>query len=116
MQNTRSYVVVMSKIMVKMPDSLLAITSANFVIFSVCDNSTRWRGKRLHFPEIHGTGLTILVNTFTICTRWIAGLRPASLLGLRLPNKLGVFVTDTVGHSKILETKSKFKVHKIVHK
>ena len=55
MQNTRSDVVVMSKIMVKMPDSLLAITSANFVIFSVCDNSTSWRGKRLHFPEIHGT-------------------------------------------------------------
>ena len=32
--------------------------------------------------------------------RWIAGLRPASLLGLRLPNKLGVFASDTVGHWK----------------
>ena len=51
MQNTRRYVVVMSgKIMVK-----ILVTSANFVIFLVSDNSTSWRGKRLHFPEIHGT-------------------------------------------------------------
>ena len=55
MQNTRTYVVVMSKISVKMPHLLLAITSANFVIFLVSDNSTSWRGKRLHFPEINGT-------------------------------------------------------------
>ena len=55
MQNTRTYVVVMSKISVKMPHLLFAITSANFVIFLVSDNSTSWRGKRLHFPEIHGT-------------------------------------------------------------
>ena len=38
-----------------MPHLLLAITSANFVIFLVSDNSTSWRGKRLHFPEINGT-------------------------------------------------------------
>ena len=55
MQNTRTYVVVMSKISVKMPHLLLAITSANFVIFLVSDNSTSWRGKRLHFPDINGT-------------------------------------------------------------
>ena len=30
-----------------------------------------------------------------IITRCYAGLRPASSLGLRLPNKLGVFATDT---------------------
>ena len=33
-------------------------------------------------------------------TRWIAGLRPASLLGLRLPNKVGVFATHTMNHRK----------------
>ena len=36
----------------------------------------------------------------SIITRWIAGLRTASLLGLCPPNKLGVFTTDTVGHLK----------------
>ena len=40
---------------------------------------------------------------FLVLTRWFAGLRPASLLGLRLPNKLGVFATDTVGHLKFPE-------------
>ena len=38
-----------------MPHLFIAITSANFVIFLVSDNSTSWRGKRLHFPEINGT-------------------------------------------------------------
>ena len=37
-------------------------------------------------------------NTDFSSTRWFAGLRPASLLGLRLPNKLGVFATDTISH------------------
>ena len=44
-------------------------------------------------------------------TRWIAGLRPASLLGLRLPKQLGVFATDTVSQLtvKFLETKVNLK-------
>ena len=34
---------------------------------------------------------------YFIHTRWIAGLRPASLLGLRLPSELGVFAR--LGHT-----------------
>ena len=64
MQNTRTYVVVMSKISVKMPHLFLAITSANFVIFLVSDNSTSWSGKRLHFPEINGTVKMYLFRAF----------------------------------------------------
>ena len=43
-----------------------------------------------------------------IFTRWIAGLWPASLLGVRLPNKMGVFATDTVGHLEFPGTKGTF--------
>ena len=63
----------MSKISVKMPHLLLAITSANFVIFLVSDNSTSWRGKRLHFPVINSTGYDnyiyscIFIPTTTTC-------------------------------------------------
>ena len=48
-----------------------------------------------------------------IFTRWIAGLRPASLLGLRLPNKLGVFATDTVGNLKFPGTKGTFRYNTV---
>ena len=46
-------------------------------------------------------------------TRWFAGLRPASLLGLRLPNKLGVFATDTVGNLKFPGTKGTFRYNTV---
>ena len=48
-----------------------------------------------------------------IYTRWFAGLRPASLLGLRLPNKLGVFATDTVGNLKFPGTKGTFRYNTV---
>ena len=47
-------------------------------------------------------------------TRWIAGLRPASLLGLRLPNKVGVFATHTMNHRKLAENKRSQTDMKIV--
>ena len=46
-------------------------------------------------------------------SRWFAGLRPASLLGLRLPNKLGVFATDTVGNLKFPGTKGTFRYNTV---
>ena len=47
-------------------------------------------------------------------TRWIAGLRPASLLGLHLPSKVGVFATHTMDHRKLAENKSSQTDMKIV--
>ena len=55
------------------------------------------------------------MDCLLIKTRWFAGLRPASLLGLRLPNKLGVFATDTVGSLKFPGTKGTFR-YNIVRK
>ena len=52
-------------------------------------------------------------STFLQDTHWFAGLRPASLLGLRLPNKLGVFATDTVGNLKFPGTKGTFRYNTV---
>ena len=82
-----------------------------YIIHSISINQNTYFDVSNKYRNCLKLSSILLINE----TRWIVGLRPASLLGLRLPNKLGVFVTDTVGHSKILETKSKFKVHKIVH-
>ena len=56
------------------------------------------------------SGATCLTLEYT---RWFAGLRPASLLGLRLPNKLGVFATDTVGNLKFPGTKGTFRYNTV---
>ena len=62
----------------------------------------------IHFASPHQ-------NLNTSVTRWFAGLRPASLLGLRLPNKLGVFPSDTVSNLKFPGTKGTFR-YNIVRK
>ena len=65
-----------------------------YIIHSISINQNTYFDVSNKYRNCLKLSSILLINE----TRWIVGLRPASLLGLRLPNKLGEFVA--CGHTE----------------